>query len=121
MFRRRSWVYQCQRSKISNEPWKGNQGPNTGAWGSYSQADGLLPFLNQTDYDAALDILYRLVGALEQEGTEYKGILYGQFMVTLDGVKLVEVNARFGDPEAINIIPLLQSDLVDICTSNNRR
>ena len=94
---------------------EGNQGPNTGGMGSYSQADGLLPFLNQSDYDAAVDILNRLIGALEQEGIEYKGILYGQFMVTTKGVKLVEVNSRFGDPEAINVIPLLQTDLAEIC------
>ena len=48
-------------------------------------------------------------------GSEYKGILYGQFMLTPAGVKLVEINARFGDPEAINVLPLLRTDLADIC------
>ena len=97
------------------QAFEGNQGPNTGGMGSYSQADGLLPFLIQTDYDAALDILRRLVDSVMAEGSEYKGILYGQFMLTPAGVKLVEINARFGDPEAINVIPLLQTDLADIC------
>ena len=96
---------------------EGDKGPNTGGMGSYSQSDGLLPFLSQTDYDTATDILRKVVGALKAEGTQYRGILYGQFMVTPDGVQLVEINARFGDPEALNVIPLLQSDLVDICTS----
>ena len=99
------------------QAFEGNQGPNTGGMGSYSQGDGLLPFLNQTDYETALDILRKLVDALKAEGTEYKGVLYGQFMLTPTGVKLVEINARLGDPEAINVIPLLQTDLADICTA----
>lgn len=92
-------------------------GPNTGGMGSYSQADGLLPFLTQADYDTALNILWKLVDAVKAERAEYKGILYGQFMLTSTGVKLVEINARLGDPEAINVIPLLQTDLADICTA----
>ena len=99
------------------QAFEGNQGPNTGGMGSYSQGDGLLPFLNQTDYETALDILRKLVDALKAEGAEYKGVLYGQFMLTSAGVKLVEINARLGDPEAINVIPLLQTDLADICTA----
>ena len=99
------------------QAFEGNQGPNTGGMGSYSQADGLLPFLSQSDYDTALDILRKLVDAVKAEGAEYKGILYGQFMLTSAGVKLVEINARLGDPEAINVIPLLQTDLADICTA----
>ena len=96
---------------------EGNRGPNTGGMGSYSQGNGLLPFLNQTDHDTALDILRKLVSAVKAEGAEYKGILYGQFMLTPAGVKLVEINARLGDPEAINVIPLLQTDLADICAA----
>lgn len=97
--------------------FEGDQGPNTGGMGSYSQRDGLLPFLNQTDHEAAVAILRRLVDAVEAEGDKYKGILYGQFMLTAEGVKLIEINARLGDPEAINVIPLLQTDLADICTA----
>ena len=97
--------------------FEGDQGPNTGGMGSYSQGDGLLPFLSQAGYDAALDILRKLVDAARAEGAEYKGILYGQFMLTPAGVKLVEINARLGDPEAINVIPLLQTDLADICAA----
>ena len=99
------------------QAFEGNQGPNTGGMGSYSQGDGLLPFLSQPDYDIALNTLRQLVDAVKAEGTEYKGILYGQFMLTPAGVKLVEINARFGDPEAINVLPLLQTDLADICTA----
>ena len=97
--------------------FEGGQGPNTGGMGSYSQGDGLLPFLTQADYDTALDILRKLVDAVKAEGAEYKGILYGQFMLTPAGVSLVEINARLGDPEAINVLPLLQTDLADICAA----
>ena len=97
--------------------FEGDRGPNTGGMGSYSQADGLLPFLSQAGYDTALDIVRKVVQAVKEEGAEYKGILYGQFMLTPVGVKLVEFNARLGDPEAINVIPLLQTGLADICTA----
>ena len=97
--------------------FEGDRGPNTGGMGSYSQADGLLPFLSQAGYDTALDIVRKVVQAVKEEGAEYKGILYGQFMLTPAGVKLVEFNARLGDPEAINVIPLLQTGLADICAA----
>ena len=96
---------------------EGDKGPNTGSMGSYSQANGLLPFVTQVEYDQAVDILYRVVHALSSEGVIYKGILYGQFMKTKDGLKLIEINARFGDPEAINVLPLLQNDFVEVCRS----
>ena len=97
--------------------FEGDRGPNTGGMGSYSQADGLLPFLSQAGYDAALGIVQQVVHAVKKEGAEYRGILYGQFMLTPAGVKLVEFNARLGDPEAINVIPLLQTPLADICAA----
>ncbi len=97
--------------------FEGDLGPNTGGMGSYSQADGLLPFLSQADYDSALDIVRRVVQAVKEEGAEYKGVLYGQFMLTPAGVKVVEFNARLGDPEAINVIPLLQTNLADVCAA----
>jgi phosphoribosylamine--glycine ligase len=48
-------------------------------------------------------------------GIKYKGVLYGQFMITREGMKVVEFNARFGDPEAMNVLTLLKSDFVDVC------
>jgi len=55
------------------------------------------------------------VKAINNEVGPYKGFLYGQFMLTKDGPKLIEYNARFGDPEAMNVLPLLQTNFVDIC------
>jgi phosphoribosylamine--glycine ligase len=96
---------------------EGDKGANTGSMGSYSQANGLLPFVTQIEYDQAVNILHRVVHALISEGVTYKGILYGQFMKTKDGSKLIEINARFGDPEAINVLPLLKNDFVEVCRS----
>jgi phosphoribosylamine--glycine ligase len=83
--------------------------------GSYSDSNHLLPFLAQADYDAAMDITRKVCAALEKEcGQLYKGVMYGGFIATKRGVRLVEYNARFGDPETMNVIPLLESNLLYI-------
>jgi phosphoribosylamine--glycine ligase len=92
----------------------GDQGPNTGGMGSYSQADGLLPFLARSEYDQAVRIVESIVAALAAEGTPYVGPIYGQFMLTADGPRIIEVNARFGDPEAVNVVHILESNFADI-------
>ena len=95
--------------------YEGDKGPNTGGMGSYSQKDGLLPFLRRSEYDSAVKIMEEVVQALKKEGAEYRGTLYGQFMLTRDGPKVIEFNARFGDPEAMNVLSLLRSDFLRIC------
>ena len=92
----------------------GDKGPNTGGMGSYSDTNWLLPFLTQKDYDDAVHILNEIIAALKQENCPYIGPIYGQFMLTVDGPKVIEINARFGDPEAMNVLPLLETDLLDI-------
>lgn len=92
-----------------------DKGPNTGGMGSYSQADGLLPFLTRSAWEEALNVLRRVVAALQAAGRPYVGPIYGQFMLTLDGPKLIEVNARFGDPEAMNVLNLLRGGYADLC------
>ncbi len=94
-----------------------DKGPNTGGMGSYSCKDGLLPFLSKSEYEEAASILQDIIEALAQESCPYVGPIYGQFMLTADGLKIIEINARFGDPEAMNVLPLLQSDYVDLCTA----
>jgi len=95
--------------------YEGDVGPNTGGMGSYSQEDGLLPFLKKEEYEECVSIMKKMVNAMKEDGTPYKGILYGQFILTKAGPKVIEINARFGDPEAMNILPLLTSDFSDIC------
>lgn len=94
----------------------GDVGVNTGGMGSYTDVSHHLPFLNEQDVAQAQQLNQITINALTQKcGDSYKGILYGGFMLTKNGVKLIEYNARFGDPEAINLLALLQSDFVDIC------
>jgi len=95
--------------------FEGDKGPNTGGMGSYSDSNHLLPFLGQNDYDAAMGITRKVCAALEKEcGQPYRGVMYGGFIATKHGVKLLEYNARFGDPEVMNVIPLLETSLLDI-------
>jgi phosphoribosylamine--glycine ligase len=96
--------------------YEGDNGPNTGGMGSYSMVDHLMPFITQTDVNDAISEMQKSIEALKKEtGSEYKGFLYGQFMKTKKGIKLIEFNARFGDPEAMNVLSLLESNFVDIC------
>jgi len=93
--------------------YEGDEGPNTGGMGSYSDAALELPFMSEDDYLEAVDVIQATVDALEG----YKGVLYGQFMLTAEGVKVVEFNARFGDPEAMNTLPVLETDFLDVLTA----
>ena len=93
----------------------GDRGPNTGGMGSYSTESGILPFMEKSDYEEGAMILQKVVEALHNEGCPFVGPIYGQFMLTADGPKIVEINARFGDPEAMNILPIFRGDFVDMC------
>ena len=94
-----------------------DKGPNTGGMGSYSCANGLLPFLTRQEYSEGVAILNSIIQALNKEGCTYVGPIYGQFILTSDGIKVIEVNARFGDPEAMNVLPLLQTDFMELCAA----
>ena len=96
--------------------YEGDSGPNTGGMGTYTDSNHLLPFLNTDDVNEAKMINEATINALRDKyDDKYKGILYGGFMATRDGVKLIEYNARFGDPEAMNVLSLLKTDFIDIC------
>jgi len=98
--------------------YQNDTGPNTGGMGSYSDADHALPFLTAEDIAQAQAINEAAVKAMLQAFQEpYRGVLYGGFMKTADGVKLIEYNARFGDPEALNILALLDSDFAVIAAA----
>lgn len=95
---------------------EGDMGPNTGGMGTYSDADHSLPFLTKKEIKEAQKINNLTAAALKDKyGYGYKGVLYGGFIATSHGIKLIEYNARFGDPEAMNVLSLLDTDFIDIC------
>ncbi len=89
----------------------GNQGPNTGGMGSYSPPYFFTTELGKTVTET---IMEPTVKVLHEQGRPYKGVLYSGLMVTENGPKVLEYNARFGDPEAQVTLPRLKTDLVDI-------
>lgn len=89
----------------------GDEGPNTGGMGAYSP----VPQFSQRDVDqAVVDILQPTANAMVEEGRSFTGILYAGLMMTSQGPKVIEFNARFGDPETQVVLPRLKSDLVDV-------
>lgn len=93
----------------------GEKGPNTASMGSYSQQGRLLPFMEEKDYEKALEIIRRtLEGFQKDTGRICSGFLYGQFMVTAKGVKLIEYNFRPGDPEWMNTVIVLKNNILDV-------
>ena len=114
----------CDGTNIKHMPavqdhkraYDGDLGPNTGGMGSYSDQNHSLPFLKDSDIKEAQSINRETLKALKEHFKEdYKGVLYGGFMATANGIKLIEYNARFGDPEAMNVLSILKTDLVEIC------
>jgi phosphoribosylamine--glycine ligase len=95
--------------------YEGDLGPNTGGMGSYNDSRYVLPFMKERDYSDAQRIMQNVVIHVKEEtGEQYQGILYGQFMLTAKGIKVIEFNVRFGDPEAMNVLPLLETDFIDV-------
>ncbi|MCZ7355408.1 MAG: phosphoribosylamine--glycine ligase [Candidatus Methanoperedens sp.] len=98
--------------------YEGDKGPNTGGMGSYTDSKEILPFMKVSDYTDAKKIMNDVVCAIRTEtGIPYQGILYGQFMATKKGISVIEFNARFGDPEAMNVLPLLNNDFLEVCNA----
>lgn len=91
--------------------YDGDRGPNTGGMGTYAPAPVMTPEMTER---AVEEILKPTIAAMAKEGRTYRGCLYLGLMVTVDGPKVVEFNARFGDPETQVVLPLLDSDLVAI-------
>jgi len=94
--------------------YDGDEGPNTGGMGSYSPPHFMSPVLAKKVVETIMKLA---VTAMHDEGRPYKGVLYGGLMITNNGPKVLEFNARFGDPEAQVTLPLLKTDLVDIMLS----
>jgi phosphoribosylamine--glycine ligase len=92
----------------------GDEGPNTGGMGSYSPVPGFDPARVQ---ELCAQVHQPVVDELRRRGTPFHGILYAGLMLTADGVRVLEFNVRFGDPETQAVLPRLRSDLLDVLTS----
>jgi phosphoribosylamine--glycine ligase len=89
--------------------YKNDHGPGTGGMGAFSVAEDALPFLTQAEYDRACETIRTVVAALADRGRPFSGVLNAGFFATDAGVRVTEFNARFGDPECINIMALLKT------------
>ncbi|HZX44406.1 MAG TPA: phosphoribosylamine--glycine ligase [Candidatus Nanoarchaeia archaeon] len=104
----------CHPVQDHKRAFAGDKGPNTGGMGSYSTGE-LLPFMEKSDLEQAKEITDKMREALKKEcGEPYKGVMYGGFICTKEGTKLIEYNARLGDPEAMNVLPIMNNDYVDV-------
>ena len=92
--------------------YDGEKGPNTGGMGAYSP----VPFVQNAAFENSIlnEVMIPMVKALEKEGSPFTGFLYGGLMLTKNGIKVLEFNARLGDPETQAILPRLESDLVEV-------
>jgi phosphoribosylamine--glycine ligase len=89
----------------------GDQGPNTGGMGSYSPVPGFGP----TEVEEIVDRVHRpVVATMAARGVPFRGVLYAGLMIGSDGPKVLEFNARFGDPETQAVLPRLRSDLAEL-------
>lgn len=104
-------VYPMTLSQDHKRAYEGDKGPNTGGMGAYSP----VPLITQEDITYSLEKIMKPVAAgMVAEGCPFKGVLYGGLMKTPDGVKVIEFNCRFGDPETEVVLPRLESDIYDI-------
>jgi phosphoribosylamine--glycine ligase len=92
----------------------GDTGPGTGGMGCYTLGPGPLPFMTQRDYNDACDIIRAVLSEWREQGHQFSGVLNPGFFLTGQGLRVIEFNARFGDPEALNIMALLETDLTEM-------
>ena len=104
-------VWPMTLSQDHKRAYEGDKGPNTGGMGAYSP----VPIISDEDLDYAMEKIMKPVAAgMVAEGCPFKGVLYGGLMKTPQGVKVIEFNCRFGDPETEVVLPRLESDIYDI-------
>ena len=104
-------VYPMPLAQDHKRAFDGDKGPNTGGMGAYTG----LPFIDEADRTFALEkIMKPVAAAMVAEGCPLSGVLYGGLMKTPAGIKVIEFNARFGDPETEVVLPRLESDIYDV-------
>lgn len=103
-------VYPLEMAQDHKRAYDNDLGPNTGGMGAYSP----LPFITNDDYEFALkEIMEKTAEAMVKESIPFTGILYGGLIKTAFGIKVIEFNCRFGDPETEVVLPRLESDLYE--------
>lgn len=104
-------LYPMPVAQDHKRAYDGDKGPNTGGMGAYT----CLPFITDEDMEYAMEQIMRpTAAAMVAEGCPLTGVLYGGLMKTKEGIKVIEFNARFGDPETEVVLPLISSDIYDI-------
>ncbi len=104
-------VYPMPVAQDHKRAYDGDKGPNTGGMGAYTE----LPFIDEADLDYAMNaIMRRTADAMVAEGAPFCGVLYGGLMKTPNGIKVIEFNARFGDPETEVVLPRMKSDICGV-------
>lgn len=104
-------VYPLEIAQDHKRAFDGDKGPNTGGMGAYSP----VPFISEKIREDALEHIIKPVAkAMVAEGRSFCGVLYGGLILTSEGPKVIEFNARFGDPETEVVLPRLESDIYDL-------
>lgn len=91
-----------------------DKGPGTGGMGCLSFEDGLLPFLEKSDIDKCSKLIKETLQYINRDSLEFNGVIYGGFFKTDKGIKFIEFNSRFGDPEAINVLNSLETPFNEV-------
>ena len=91
-----------------------DKGPGTGGMGCLSFETGLLPFLNQEDINQCAELMKKVIQYINRDNNEFTGPIYGGFFKCENGIKFIEFNARFGDPEALNILNTLETPFKEV-------
>ena len=104
-------IYPMEIAQDHKRAFDGDQGPNTGGMGAYSP----VPLITENDIEYTINKIMKPVAkALVEEGCHFLGVLYGGLMKTKEGIKVIEFNARFGDPETEVVLPRLENDLLEV-------
>lgn len=97
-------------------PYRFNEdkGPGTGGMGCLSFTDGMLPFLEKKDIEECASLIKKTLEYINKDSLEFNGVIYGGFFKTTQGIKFIEFNSRFGDPEALNVLNSLETPFTEV-------
>lgn len=96
---------------------EGDRGPGTGGMGCFTEASGLLPFLSRADMEACRSIMQGIIDDMRAAGNRFSGVLNGGFFRTAAGLRFMEFNARFGDPECLNVMSVMEGSFSELLAS----